>query len=71
MRKLVDQRNRLGACSTLVNELRFEDAQRFRNFIRMSAVQFEQVLEWVKHWIVNTTVQFLHFLHSIGYLVKN
>ena len=51
-------------------ELGLEDAQQFQNFIRMSAEQFEQVLELVKHWI-KTTVQFLHFLHFIGNPMKN
>lgn len=52
VRKWVDRRNALGASSTLVNELRLEDAQQFKNFIRMSAVQFELVLNLVKHDIV-------------------
>lgn len=52
VRKWVDRRNEFGACSTLVNELRLEDAQQFRNFIRMSAVQFELLLNLVKHQIV-------------------
>ena len=77
MRKWVDRRNQLGACSTLVNELRFKDAQQFRNFIWMSAVQFEQVLDLVKHRIAkqNTKLRdaitvhdrlmvMLHFLAS-------
>ena len=61
VKKWVDGQNQLGACSTLVKELRLEDTQQFWNFIRTSAVQFEQVLELVKHRIVNTTLQFLHF----------
>jgi len=51
VRKWVDRQNELGACSTLVNELRFEDAQQFRNFIQMTAVQFEQVLDLIKQCI--------------------
>ena len=53
-----------------LNELGLEDAQQLRNFIQMSAVQFEQVLALVKHRI-NSTLQFLHFLHYIGYPMKN
>jgi len=53
-----------------LNELGLEHALQFQNFIRMSAVQFQQVLELVKHWI-KTTVQFLYFLHFIGYPMKN
>ena len=48
----MDRRNEFGACSTLVNNLRLEDAQQFRNFIRMSAVQFELLLNLIKHQIV-------------------
>ena len=47
----MDRRKQLGACSTLENELRFKDAQQLRNFIRMSAVEFEQVLDLMKHRI--------------------
>ena len=50
--------------STLVNELRLEDAQQFRSFSRMSAVQFEQVLDLVKHRIVKKTTK-LKILKSI------
>jgi len=52
VRKWVDRRSDLGAASNLVNELRLEDAQQFKNFIRMSAVQFEMLLDLIKHQIV-------------------
>jgi hypothetical protein len=57
VRKWVNRRNQLGACSTLVNELRFEDAQQFQNFIRMSAVQFEQVLDLVRNTALLSKIQ--------------
>ena len=62
----MDRRNQLGACCTLVIELRFEDAQQFRNFIRMSAVQFEQVLDLVKHRIAkqNTILRDAILVHD-------
>jgi hypothetical protein len=58
VRKWVDPRNQSGACSSLVNEFRFEDAQQFHNFIRMSAVTFEQVLDLVKHRIAKQNTKF-------------
>lgn len=48
----VDRRIYLGAGSTLVNELRLEVAQQFKNVIQMSAVEFELLLDLVKHKIV-------------------
>lgn len=48
----MDCRSNLGAVSNLVNEFRLEDAQQFKIFIRMSAVQFELLLSLVKHQIV-------------------
>jgi len=53
----VDRRSDLGAASNLVNELRLEDAQQFKNFIRMSAVQFEMLLDLIKHQIVKQDTQ--------------
>ena len=58
VRKWVNRRNELGPCSTLVNELRLEDAQKFKNFIRMSAMQFEFPLDLVKHRIVKEDTKF-------------
>lgn len=58
VRKWIDRRNEFGACSKLVNELRLEDAQQYRNFIRMSAVQFELLLDLVKHRIVKKDTKF-------------
>ncbi|BET01103.1 protein Hydra magnipapillata [Nesidiocoris tenuis] len=58
VRKWVDRRIEFGACSTLVSELKLEDAQQFRNFIRMSAVQFESLLDLVKHQIVKKDTKF-------------
>ena len=33
----------MGACSTLVNELKIEEAQQYVNFVRMSASQVETI----------------------------
>ena len=60
----MDLQNQLGACSTLVDELRLEDSQQFQNFIRMSAVQDEQVLDFVKHQIVKQNTKIAHFLQA-------
>ena len=57
VRKWVDRQSDLGAASNLVNELRLEDAQQFKNFIRMSAVQFEMLLDLIKHQIVKQDTQ--------------
>ena len=37
----------MGACSTLVNELKIEDAQQFVNFVRMSASQVEVIINLI------------------------
>jgi len=51
----VDRRSDLGAASNFVNEFRLEDAQQFKNFIRMSAVQFEMLLNLVKQIVKQDT----------------
>lgn len=38
--------------------MRLEDAQQFKNFIWMSAVQFEQLFDLVKHQIVKQDTKF-------------
>ncbi|BES93847.1 protein Hydra magnipapillata [Nesidiocoris tenuis] len=65
VRKWVDRLIKFGACSTLVGELKLEDAQQFRNFIRMSAVQFESLLDLVKHQIVKKDTKFRASLKSL------
>lgn len=47
VRKWIERRRDLGAFATLVNELQIEDSQQFRNFIRMSAVELEELLSLV------------------------
>ncbi|KAL1506420.1 hypothetical protein ABEB36_005790 [Hypothenemus hampei] len=52
VKKWVNSQNQLGACeTTLVQELKLEDAQQFKNFCRISAVQFEMLLSLVGHQI--------------------
>nr|XP_022905462.1 uncharacterized protein LOC111417424 isoform X1 [Onthophagus taurus] len=44
VREWIERRNELGAFKSLVNELRIEDSQQFRNFIRMSSTELEDLL---------------------------
>lgn len=71
IKKWEDRRNQFEACSTLVNKLRLDDAQQFRNFIRMFAEQFEVLLDLVKRQIVkhairNFVMQFLFMTISFS-----
>ena len=47
VRKWIQRRQEMGACSTLVNELKLEDSQQFINFVRMSASQVEQIINLI------------------------
>ena len=47
VRKWIQRRQEMGACSTLVNELKIEDAQQFINFVRMSASQIEVIINLI------------------------
>ena len=47
VRPWIGGRNTLGACSTLLQELRVEDPQQFRIFLRMSAHDIEKILNLV------------------------
>lgn len=44
VRKWILRRENYGAYNNLLKELKIEDAQHFKNFIRMSAVDFEALL---------------------------
>ena len=44
VRDWIDRRREYGAYTNLLNELKIEDSQQFRNFIRMSAVELEDLL---------------------------
>lgn len=44
VREWILRRENYGAYNNLLNELRIEDAQQFRNFIRMSAIDLEKLL---------------------------
>lgn len=48
----IQRRCELGACSTLTKELKIEDAQQFRNFVRMSAVQVQFIIDSIGPVIV-------------------
>ena len=48
----------LGAAPTLVNELRLEDAQQFKNFIHMSAELLKLLLDLSKYQIVRQDTKF-------------
>lgn len=43
----IRRRVQLGAFSTLTRELQIEDAQQFRNFVRMNAVQVQYIVDLV------------------------
>lgn len=43
----IQRRKIYGACSSLTVELEIEDAQQFRNFVRMSAVQVQFLINLV------------------------
>jgi hypothetical protein len=66
VRKWVDRRSNLGAASNLVNELRLEDAKQFKNVIQMSAVEFEILLDLIKHLIVKQDTQLLSDLQTLS-----
>lgn len=44
VRDWIDRRREYGAYTNLLNELKIEDSLQFRNFIRMSAVELEDLL---------------------------
>ncbi|XP_031327745.1 uncharacterized protein LOC116158996 [Photinus pyralis] len=48
----IERRAKHGACSTLIAELHIEDAQQFRNFVRMSAVQVQFLINLIGPQIV-------------------
>ncbi|KAJ8967678.1 hypothetical protein NQ317_009226 [Molorchus minor] len=48
----IKRRAELGVCFTLTRELEIEDAQQFRNFVRMNAVQVQHIIELVGPKIV-------------------
>ena len=52
VRPWVQRRQELGACSTLTRELHIEDAQQFRNFVRMNATQVQNIIETIGPRIV-------------------
>lgn len=54
----IQRRSELGACSTLTSELKIEDAQQFRNFVRMSAVQVQFIIESVGPVIAKMDTKF-------------
>lgn len=49
----MNRRIDLRVSSILVNDLRLQDAQQFKIFIRISAVAFQLLLDLVQHEIVN------------------
>lgn len=53
--KWVQRRHYLGAFSTLLRELCIEDPQQFRNFIRMSAEQYEIFINIGPHIVKRDT----------------
>ncbi|KAJ8942305.1 hypothetical protein NQ314_010101 [Rhamnusium bicolor] len=44
VREWILRREKYGAYNNLLKELKIEDAQQFKNFIRMSALDFEELL---------------------------
>lgn len=53
----IKRRSELGACFTLTKELQLEDAQQFRNFIRMNAVEVQYIIELVGPMIAKSNTK--------------
>lgn len=70
VRPWINRRLEKGACLSLINELRLEDPQQYRNFFRMSAEQLEFITNCVGPVIVKQDTRFRkaitnnHFLHT-------
>ena len=47
VKKWIQRRQDMGACSTLVKELQIEDAQQYVNFLRMSASEVERIMKFI------------------------
>ncbi|KAJ8870224.1 hypothetical protein PR048_029241 [Dryococelus australis] len=45
VREWIDRRGRLGAYTNLIKEMQIEDAQQYRNFTSMSAVQLQRLID--------------------------
>ena len=58
VRPWVQRRQQLGACSTLTRELHIEDAQQFRNFVRMNATQVQFIIETIRPVIAKQDTKF-------------
>jgi hypothetical protein len=43
----ISRRQNYGACASLVNELQVEDPMQLRNFLRLSAVEIEELVGWI------------------------
>lgn len=58
VRNWIERRSTHGAFATLTAELRMEDHQQFRNFIRMTATDFEHLLQGIATKIKKNDTKF-------------
>jgi hypothetical protein len=47
VKRWLSRRRNYGACASLVNELRVEDPMQLRIFLRVSAVEIEELVGWI------------------------
>jgi hypothetical protein len=53
VKRWLSRRRNYGACAAIVNELQVKDPMQLRNFLRVSAVEIEELVVWIGSVVQN------------------